>query len=135
MEAYLQLDAFPEAKGALAALAAYRLAILSNGTARMLQALVERAGLVDSFSHLISVDEVRTYKPRPEVYQLAVRRLGVEKEAIGFVSSNYWDAVGAKSFGFPAFWVNRTGAAPDVLGLVPDRTITTLADLPAAIRG
>ncbi len=49
---------------------------------------------------MLSVDELKVFKPAPEVYQLAVDRLGVPKESIGFVSSNCWDALGAKSFGF-----------------------------------
>jgi 2-haloacid dehalogenase len=69
----------------------------------------------------------------PEVYQLAVERLGVSKENIGFVSSNCWDALGAKSFGFTVFWINRTGAPVDRLGFRPDALLGSLGDLPEVL--
>ena len=58
-----------------------------------------------------------------------MRRLGVPKERIGFVSSNGWDALGAKSFGFRVFWINRAGAPLDRLGFQPDRVISRLTEL------
>ena len=78
---------------------------------------------------MLSVDELRVYKPAPQVYELALRRLGVAKEAIGFVSSNCWDAAGAKSFGFTVFWINRANAPVDGLGVAPDRQIAHLGEL------
>ena len=54
----------------------------------------------DNLTAVISVDEIKVYKPDPRVYQLAPDRLGVATDEIGFVSSNYWDAAGAKNFGF-----------------------------------
>jgi FMN phosphatase YigB (HAD superfamily) len=47
------------------------------------------------------------------VYRLAVDRLQLPAARIGFVSSNGWDAIGAKAFGFTAFWINRAGAPVD----------------------
>src|SRR5579862_9456868 len=91
MDAYLHLDPFPEVKQALRSLSGQPLAILSNGTPKMLQSVVESAGLQGIFSRIISVDEVKTYKPNPAVYQLAVKKLGIAKENIGFVSANFWD--------------------------------------------
>ena len=85
------------------------LAILSNGSPAMLEPLVRNAGLDAVITAVISVDEIRIYKPDPRVYQLAVDRLGVRKNQIAFVSSNYWDAAGARNFGFHVFWINRTG--------------------------
>jgi 2-haloacid dehalogenase len=79
------------------------------------------------------VDEVRIYKPAPRGYQLAVDRLRVPAKAIGFVSSNGWDAASAKAFGFRTFWVNRAGAPLDPLGAEPDHVIGSLADLPALV--
>jgi len=82
------------------------------------------------FKNIFSVDALRMYKPRPEVYQLAVTSLGVPKEAIGFVSSNYWDIAGATSYGFRTYWLNRHSLVPDELGLAPAATLHTLSDLP-----
>jgi 2-haloacid dehalogenase len=87
----------------------------------MLEPLVRQSGL--ALDAVLSVDAVKVFKPAPEVYQLAVDRLGVEKEAIGFVSSNCWDALGAKSFGFRVFWINRLAAPVDALGFQPDRIV------------
>jgi 2-haloacid dehalogenase len=135
MDSYLHLDPFPEVIGALKSLSGYRLAILSNGTLNMLQAVVESAGLKGVFSQVISVDEVKIYKPSPAVYELAVRKLGVEKSDIGFVSSNFWDAAGGKSFGFRSYWVNRTDAPVDELGATPDTTLRLLSELFDAVMG
>lgn len=129
MEAYLHLDTFLEVKSALNRLAHYKLAILSNGSPKMLAAAVENAGLKETFSDLISVDEVKTYKPSPQVYGLLSQHLCVPESAIGFVSSNYWDAAGARSFGLWTCWVNRTNVPEDKLGVRPDATVERLDGL------
>ena len=129
MEAYLRLDPYTEVREALKALSNYPLAILSNGSPRMLHAVVKGAGLEGVFSHVISVDEVKIYKPSPRVYQLASQKMSVSETSIGFVSSNSWDVIGAKAFGFWTCWVNRSAAPGDELGVTPDVTVKTLADL------
>ncbi len=129
MEAYLRLDPYTEVREALKALSNYPLAILSNGSPRMLHAVVKGAGLEGVFSHVISVDEVKIYKPSPRVYQLASQKMSVSETSIGFVSSNSWDVIGAKAFGFWTCWVNRSAAPGDELGITPDVTVKTLADL------
>jgi 2-haloacid dehalogenase len=83
------------------------LAILSNGTVKMLQAVVENAGLKGVFSNIISTDEAKTYKPNPAAYGLAVRALVVDKRDIDFISWNFCDAARGKVFGFGTYWVNR----------------------------
>src|SRR5262245_11844935 len=133
MRAYHHLATFPEVKDALGRLRGVDLAILSNGAPAMLQDLVANAGLAGAIPLVLSVDEVRIYKPAPAVYQLAVDRLGVPLKAIGFVSSNGWDAAGAKAFGFRTYWVNRAGAPVDGLGVTPDHMLGSLAELPALV--
>jgi len=136
MAAYRELATFPEVRDALAALKAakIRLAILSNGSPAMLRPLVARSGLGGLIGTILSVDPRKIYKPAPAVYRLAAERLKAPKSAIGFVSSNCWDACGAKSFGFRAFWINRSGAPVDALGAAPDRVIRSLKELPDLIR-
>jgi 2-haloacid dehalogenase len=129
MQEYLRLEAYLDVRVGLEALPSQRLAILSNGTPQMLEAVVEHAGLKQAFAPLLSVDKVKTYKPSPIVYQLAVESLNLKKNQIGFVSSNYWDAAGAAAFGFPAFWLNRSQATPDELGTTPEAAITSLGEL------
>ncbi|MDH4095252.1 MAG: haloacid dehalogenase type II [Betaproteobacteria bacterium] len=130
MQQYLALAAYADVPDALASLRG-RKAILSNGSPDMLDPLVKHSGL--AFDAVLSVDAVKVFKPAPEVYQLAVDRLGVPKDAIGFVSSNCWDALGAKSFGFRVYWINRTGAPVDRLGFQPDGRLASLGDLPEVL--
>ena len=129
MRQYLNLSPYPEAQAALASLRPRKLAILSNGSPDMLDPLVANTGLDKLLDAVLSVDEIRVFKPDPRVYQIAVDRLGTPKEAIGFVSSNCWDACGAKSFGFQTFWINRAGAPLDALDATPDQVIARLTDL------
>ena len=131
-QAYLRLAPYPDVPGALQALAGRKMAILTNGSPDMIDPLVRHSGL--KFDAVLSVDAVKQFKPVPEVYQLAIDRLGVAKAEIGFVSSNCWDALGAKSFGFRVYWINRTGAPVDKLGFQPDGLLSTLGDLPAALK-
>ncbi|HYL89333.1 MAG TPA: haloacid dehalogenase type II [Burkholderiales bacterium] len=123
---YLRLSPFPEVAAALERLKTKR-AILSNGSPDMLDPLVRNSGL--RFDAVLSVDPLRTYKPAPQVYELAVRQLRVPKERIGFVSSNCWDAIGAKSFGLRVYWINRTGAPLDPLGFRPDEQVKSLDEV------
>jgi 2-haloacid dehalogenase len=131
MREYLRLAPYPDVPGALAKLKGKK-AILTNGSPDMIEPLVKHSGL--KFDAVLSVDAVRMFKPVPEVYQLAVERLGVSKEAIGFVSSNCWDALGAKSFGFTVYWINRAGAPVDRLDFQPDALLGSLGDLPEVLR-
>jgi 2-haloacid dehalogenase len=129
MEMYLRLPLFAEAQRALEGLSSMPLAILSNGSPRMLEEMARNAEVGGMFRYVISVDEVKTYKPSAAAYELAVRKMGVEKEQIGFVSSNFFDVAGAKSFGFRTYWVNRSGRTADELGVSPDRVVSSLNDL------
>ena len=132
LEAYLKLDAFAEARAALEQLKTRgaRLAVLSNGTPQMLAAVVEAAGFATLFDAVLSVDAVRMFKPRPEVYRLVTERMAVEPAAVAFVSSNRWDVMGAVAFGFKAFWVNRSGQPDEYADFPPLRRISSLAALP-----
>ena len=129
MDEYLNLAPYPEVSAALAKLKDRRLAILTNGSPDMIGPLVKNNGMEKTFDAVLSVDELKRYKPAPEVYELAVKKLRIAKEAIGFVSSNCWDALGAKSFGFTVYWINRGSAPVDRLGLHPDFVISSLTEL------
>jgi 2-haloacid dehalogenase len=133
MEAYLTLHAFPEVDETLGRLGDLPVAILSNGAPRMLEAVVDHSGLRRHLRAVISVDEVRTFKPHPAVYALGPARLGLPRNAIGFVSSNGWDVAGAKAFGFQVVWVNRQAAPLEELGVTPDLEVRDLAELARAL--
>jgi 2-haloacid dehalogenase len=124
MSEYLSLASYPDVNRTLAGLKGKR-AILSNGSPDILLPLVKHSGL--EFDAVISVDELKVFKPAPQVYELAVNRLGTKN--IGFVSSNCWDALGAKSYGFSVYWINRAGAPLDRLGFKPDRVLKELNEV------
>ncbi|HXW27071.1 MAG TPA: haloacid dehalogenase type II, partial [Xanthobacteraceae bacterium] len=132
MTLYLALETFPEVPDTLRRLrqAGLRTAILSNGSRKMLEAVVAGNDLAPLFDAVLSVDEVGVYKTHPRVYQLAVDRLGVPAAAISFQSSNAWDAYAASAFGMRVVWCNRYGQRRERLPGSPDREIRTLAELP-----
>ena len=112
--AYLKLDAYPDARTVLDALKARgeRTAILTNGSPAMVGSAVEAAGLKTSLDAVLSVDTVKMFKPRPEVYALVTQEFSCKPSDVVFVSSNRWDAFGATAFGFRTVWINRA-KAPD----------------------
>jgi 2-haloacid dehalogenase len=129
MDEYRRLAAFPEVPAALDELSKQRpLAILSNGHPDMLEAVVEHNGMGLRFrGGVLSVHAAKVFKPDPRAYRLVEDRLGVPRNMIAFVSSNGWDAAGARSFGFRTFWVNRSGAPVERLGVRPDEIVRDLA--------
>jgi 2-haloacid dehalogenase len=158
LDKYLHLDLYPDALAALGAMKDRKLAILSNGSPDMLNALVTNSGLDRVLDSVISVDANKVFKPCPEAYALIESELDVPATEVLFVSSNPWDACGAKSFGLNVAWIERVTpevmaqacattdlVAPltlfralrtqmDELGSAPDHLIHQLSDLPALIR-
>ena len=135
MTLYLTLEPFPEVAETLRRLkhAGLKTAILSNGTPEMLERAVENAKIGPLLDAVLSVEEVGVYKPHPQVYQLAVDRLGIPREAILFQSANAWDAYAASAFGMRVVWCNRYGQKPERLPGQPDRVVQSLAELPALV--
>jgi len=135
MTLYLTLDTFPEVPDVLRRLkqSGMRTAILSNGSPKMLDAIVTGNNLAPLFDAVLSVDEVGVYKTHPKVYQLAVDRLGVAAVQISFQSSNAWDAFAASAFGMRVVWCNRYGQRRERLPGKPDREVKSLAELPALV--
>lgn len=131
IDEYRRLAMFSEVPETLERLATRcPLAILSNGHPEMLEAVVDHNGLRERFrGGIISVHPARIFKPAPSVYALVEDQLGLPRTMMGFVSSNGWDAAGAKSFGFRAFWVNRAGAPVERLGVRPDEIVADLAGI------
>jgi 2-haloacid dehalogenase len=157
MEKYLHLDLYPDAAATLAAIQGRKLAILSNGSPGMLNALVQSSGLDRVLDATISVDPQKIFKPSPDAYALIESTLGVAPADVLFVSSNPWDACGAKAFGLKVAWIERVtpeamalaciknDVVPpltmfkairtqmDELGLEPDYRIRALAELPGLV--
>ncbi len=154
IEKYLHLDLYPDAAETLAALRPRKLAILSNGSPDMLDALVRNSGLDALLDATISVDAKKIFKPSPQAYELIGGVLGTAPDEVLFVSSNPWDAAGAKSFGLKVAWIERVTpeamalacvetelVAPltlfkairtqmDELGFAPDHRVRALSELP-----
>ena len=157
MDKYLHLDLYPDAMATLVALKDRKLAILSNGSTAMLNALVRNSGLDRVLDATISIDSQRIFKPAPDAYTLIESTLGVPPAEVLFVSSNPWDACGAKSFGLNVAWIERVTpeamalacvkndlVAPltmfkairtqmDELGIQPDYRIHALSELPELV--
>ena len=129
LESYLVLDAFADARAALQELkdSGKRTAILSNGSPAMLKSAVEAAKL--QLDAVLSVDAVRLYKPRPEVYALVTQAFGIAPADVVFVSSNRWDVMGAAAFGFRTAWINRARMPDEYLDLPPRAVLASLSEL------
>jgi 2-haloacid dehalogenase len=154
---YLHLDLYPDATAALASMKDRKLAILSNGSTGMLNDLVRNSGLDRVLDATISIDSKKIFKPAPDAYSLIEATLGIPPAEVMFVSSNPWDACGAKAFGLNVAWIERVTpeamaqaciksdlVAPftmfkairtqmDELGLEPDYRIHALSELPALV--
>ena len=131
LEAYFRLDAFPDARAALTALKAkgMRTAILSNGNPRMLEGAVVAAGIGADLDAVLSVDTIRIYKPRREVYALVTETFKLAPADVAFVSSNRWDVMGATAFGFRCVWVNRANAPEEYPEFAPVKVVRELSAL------
>ncbi|MBR1250340.1 haloacid dehalogenase type II [Bradyrhizobium sp. AUGA SZCCT0169] len=157
MDKYLHLDLYPDALASLAAMRDKKLAILSNGSPDMLGALVKNSGLDRVLDATISIDANKIFKPSPDAYALIESTLHIPPHEVLFISSNPWDACGAKAFGLNVAWIERVTPEAmalaclesetmppltmfkilrtqmDELGVAPDHRIHGLAELPALV--
>jgi 2-haloacid dehalogenase len=135
MQLYLSPKIYPDATPTLHRLKAkgIRTAILSNGSPAMLAGAVNANLLRPLLDQVLSVDAVKTYKPHPSVYQLAVDRLALPAQRMLFVTGNGWDAAGAKHCGFHVGWINRSGLPAEALPFVPDAEVKSLAEVAALV--
>lgn len=131
LEAYWKLDCYEEVPTVLQSLKnrGAKLAILSNGSPAMLESAVRNAALDSVLDDVFSVDELRTFKASPEVYELVTTAYRLYPDTVSFQSSNRWDIAGAKAFGFRTVWINRTGAPDEYRDLSPDMVLPNLQQL------
>ena len=131
-DGWFSLQPHPDATLALEALRSrgVRCAVLTNGTLATAKRALASSGLDTLLNDVWSVDEVRRFKPAPEVYAFARERLDAPAERIGFVSSNGWDATGAAAFGFRVIWCNRSGAPRETMPPEPAHVVASLESLP-----
>lgn len=128
LDAYLKLDAYPDALKVLQELRGRGevTAILTNGSPAMVTSAVEAAGLKGALDAVLSVDAVKMFKPRPEVYALVTAHFACKPADVVFVSSNRWDAMGATAFGFRTVWVNRAKSPDEYPDFPPAAVVTSL---------
>jgi 2-haloacid dehalogenase len=133
LEAYFKLDAFPDARAALRALKAKgnKTGILSNGSPNMLKGAVDGAGLGGDLDAVLSVDSLKMFKPRPEVYALVTDHYKCKPADVTFVSSNRWDVMASVSVGFRGLWVNRSKMPDEYLDFPPKQVLSDLNSLTA----
>ncbi len=107
----------------------FKLAILSNGTPALLNELVKSNNLNDLFNDLFSIEDVGIYKPDSKVYEMPIKKYGIKKNEIAFLSANTWDVSGGGNYGFNAIWVNRNKNIFDNLDYKPNLEIKDLSQL------
>jgi 2-haloacid dehalogenase len=135
LDAYFELDAFPDARAGLRALKAkgHKTGILSNGSPTMLKGAVDAAGIGGDLDAVLSVDVLKMFKPRPEVYGLVTNHFKCKTGDVTFVSSNRWDVMAGNSVGFRALWVNRNKLPDEYLDFPPRQTLGDLNGLAAIL--
>ncbi len=128
---YKVLSPYPEVKNVLENLKKknYKLAILSNGTPKLLNELVSRNNLDNLFDDLFSIEEVKVYKPDSKVYDLPVIKYKIKPTDITFLSANTWDVSGGGNYGYNSVWVNRNKSQFDILDYQPKNEIGNLSQL------
>ena len=131
LDLYKVLSTFPEVKDVLQKLKkkSYKLAILSNGTPALLNKLVKSNNLDNIFNDIFSVEEVKTYKPDPKVYNIPVQKYQIQKNEVAYLSANTWDVSAGGNYGFKPVWVNRNKSIFDNLDYVPKYQIENLNKL------
>ena len=131
LDAYFQLDTFPDARIALRALKArgHKTGILSNGSPNMLKGAVDAAGVGGDLDAVLSVDSLKMFKPRPEVYRLVTDHYQCKPTDVTFVSSNRWDVMASVSVGFGGLWVNRSKMPDEYFDFPPKQVLSDLNSL------
>lgn len=131
LNAYLSLKPWPDSVEGLKKLKASGLKIITiaNFSKMMLKSNADNAGITNLFDELLSTEINGTYKPDPEAYELGIRHLGLKKEDVVFAAFGGWDAYGAKSFGYPTYWVNRFNLPTEKLGIQADGTANNFQGL------
>ena len=107
----------------------YKLAILSNGTPKLLNELIKNNDLENIFDDIFSVEEVGVYKPDSRVYDIPIKKYRIKKNEIAFLSANTWDVSGGGNFGYNSIWVNRSNNIFDNLDYKPKYEIKDLNKL------
>ena len=131
LDLYKVLSPFSEVKETLKKLKKrdLKLAILSNGTPRLLENLVKNNNLENIFDDIFSIEEVGIFKPDSKVYDLPVNKYKIKKDEVLFLSANTWDVSGGGNYGYNSVCVNRKKNIFDNLDYQPLNEIHDLSEL------
>ena len=131
LDLYKILSTYPEVKKTLEELKSknFKLAILSNGTPKLLDELVKSNDLQEFFDDIFSIETVGIYKPSANVYDIPIKKYNIFKNEVVFLSSNTWDVSGGGNFGYKSIWVNRNNNIFDNLDYSPEFELKNLKDL------
>lgn len=136
MAAYRTLPAFDDVTPALTALQAadVRMYAFSNGRAEAVETLLQSAGIREYFTGVVSVDDMKSFKPNPGVYSHFLRQAQATGENAWLISSNPFDVLGSISAGMRSAWVQRSpDAVFDPWGTEPSLVIRQLTELKDAL--
>ena len=128
---YLNINPYSEVENVLNELKSFNYynVILTNGNYFMIEQAIKNAKLESLIDNIISVEEIRLFKPDPRVYKFACEKLDCSSKDILFFSSNSWDIYGALNYGFDSVWINRTSFPIENLPLKPEKIITNLNEI------
>ena len=135
MDQYAKLTGFADSLNVLKTIKEKGIstAILSNGSREMLATVVQSNGLESYLDKVVTIEDVRLFKTAPQAYELLIKAFPVQKQEVLFVSSNAWDALAAKWFGFDVFWVNRLGHPFEEIGEKPTYEGKSLSEVLEAL--
>lgn len=130
VDAWDAVPPYVEAREALARLArSFPLLALTNGTDAGSRRALEHAGILKHFSHVLTAEHARAYKPSPRIYDLPLSLLGVARGEILYVTGNGWDAAGAQLFGYRVCRVDRKNEPTERLSSRPEMTVRHLGEV------
>ena len=114
----------------------YRLAVVSNfDYSPTCLAILERVGIASLFETIVISDEVGWRKPKPVIFETALRRMDLRPADALFVGDRAdIDVIGARGVGMPTVWINREAAGLPEGMAPPDFEIRDLKELPAILR-
>ncbi len=132
MQKYRALPPFPDATKSLRKLSTseYRIFAFSNGFGEEVKNLLKNAGIEKHFEGIISVDDIKTFKPNPDAYAYFLNKSCSKSSESWLISGNPFDVIGAGSVGMNSVWIRRSPKQVfDPWEIEPTVTVSCLTDL------
>ena len=137
MQKYRVLPAFSDVKESLIKLKTSncRMFAFSNGFGEDVKNLLKNAGIEKYFEGVISVDDIKTFKPNPDVYAHFLSTTGSTAAESWLISGNPFDVIGAGSVGINSAWIRRSPKQVfDPWEIKPTLTVGSLTELYNALK-